>query len=212
MIPPGCLPDEGKRQFRVEISHSPRAAKSDSREGPMRRSLFAGALAASASLAAATHALSASLEGFGPAGQAACRLCEASSNLREKVTGSIPQHAIVLDFGNGVFWRNNRLIVIDLDHAVARTYRFPPEDQSPTTLSLMASRSLSADVVRGLTDKANVIWSPPLRQGPPPLPVPDRFETVYVVNGPVMATWLGGSNDPSWAAALTDAIRAVQAG
>jgi hypothetical protein len=178
----------------------------------MHKSTLVGAFGAFAAIAAAPHALSAPLEGFGLTSHGRCRLCEPSLNLKKNVTVAIPEHAIVLDFGNGAFWRNDPLVVVDLDQAEARTYRFPPEEQQPTKLTLVGTKAISSDVMRNLISKANVIWAPPPLQGPPRLHVTDVFETVYVVNGPVMASWLGGSDDPAWFVVLKEAIRPVEAG
>jgi hypothetical protein len=124
---------------------------------------------------------------------------------------AIPAHGILLDLGNGVFWRNERVIVVDLDAAQARTYRFAAKDQEPTKLVLVGTNALSADKVQDLIRKANLVWSPPPPDGPPPRPVPDVFETLFVVNGPTTARWQGGPNDPEWIATLKKAIRAVGA-
>jgi hypothetical protein len=154
--------------------------------------ILIGALAgAFAALAPYPPALAEELPQFGLADQTKCRVCEPALNLTKSVSVPMPEHAIVLDFGNGVFWRNDRLVVVDLDRAEARTYRFPAEEQQPTKLVLVGMKSLTPDVMRDLVRKANLVWNPPPLEGPPPLPVPDVFETVYVVNGPVMAAMAG---------------------
>lgn len=175
------------------------------------RSVLVAAMAALAGLAPRPRVLAAELLRFGPPSPTRCRVCESSSRLTGSLSVKIPAHAIVLDFGNGIFWRNSRLVVVDLDRAEAQTYRFEPKASRPTTLALLGTRALTQAVIRDLVRKTRLIWSPPLLRTPP-MPIPDVFETVYVVDGPVMAQWMGGENDPGWYSALKNAIRAIEAG
>jgi hypothetical protein len=135
------------------------------------------------------------LEGYG-APKSKCRTCERSADLRASVPFALPEHAIVFDVSNGVFWMSSRLLVVDLDRAEAITYRYPQDAERPTALEIAGRRGLSDDQIRELTAKAKLVWNPP-----PPKKLgtihSDTFQTLYVLDGAVLGKWLelGGGDD-----------------
>jgi hypothetical protein len=168
------------------------------------------ALAAAILIAAIGPANAADLSDFGPG--AKCPACEASQSLHQSFSVPIPEHAIVLDSGNGVFWQNSRLIVVDLDAGETRTYQFPRDKDGPTALRLGARQSLAPEKLQDLVAKANNVWNPPASKPPKVIMMrTDIFETLYVVNGARMARWTSIPGDPAWYAALTEAVRNSEA-
>lgn len=159
---------------------------------------------------ASSPALSDPLPGFGAPSKTPCWRCETSGTLRQKAAIPLPEHAIYLDFGNGVFWKNSQTILVDLDSAEVSVYRFPPDQDRPTKLQLVGKTALSPERVSDLLQKAAAIWNPPVPKLPPAM-APDVFETVYVVDGPTMASWMRGTANPAWYVALADAIRTAAA-
>jgi hypothetical protein len=67
--------------------------------------------------------------GFGPMAKNKRWRCEASRSLRQQASFPVPEHAAVLDMGNGPFWRNPRTWVVDLGSAEVLLYRYPPDHQ-----------------------------------------------------------------------------------
>jgi hypothetical protein len=144
------------------------------------------------------------LAGFG-APKSKCRTCESSKDFRANFSFPIPAHAIVFDFSNGVFWKNSRLLVVDLDGAEAITYRYPPEADRPTNLEIAGRRSIPADQIRELIGKANVVWNPPIPKQLGQMRT-DTFQTLYVIDGSVLGKWLEMGGGAKWFVELREEL------
>jgi hypothetical protein len=160
----------------------------------------------SAVVFASSPALSDPLPGFGAPSDTPCWRCEPSGTLRLKTDIPLPEHAIFLDFETGELWKNSQTILVDLDSAEVLVYRFPPDQDRPTKLQLVSKNTLSPERLSDLLQKAAASWNPPVPKLPPAT-IPDISETVYVVDGSTMASWMRGTSSPVWYVALTEAIR-----
>lgn len=130
-----------------------------------------------------------------------CRLCVPSDGFRRRADFPVPRRAIIFDFSNGVFWKNSRLLVVDVDREEAATYRFPPNADHPTRLELLERRSMPGELIR----MANVTWNPPRATAMEPMRT-DTFQTLYVVDGSIMAESLEVGGGAPWFTELRDQL------
>lgn len=158
-------------------------------------------------LVAACLTIDGTANGRAPGHERKCSQCESSTELRQSVGIPLPANALVYDFGNGPFWRNSYLVVIDLDRGEALTYRNPPDKETPSSLQLAGQERISPRDLDALRAMARVAWNPPVERPVKAVPAPtDMFETIYVLRGPTMARAVSLGNGPRWFAELLDKI------
>lgn len=157
---------------------------------------------------AACIAVPLSSQAAAPKQASPCARCEPSSKLRGAIDVRLPTNAIVYDFGNGPFWKNSYLLIIDLDAGEALTYRFPPDKPKPTTLQLAGKEKLAPHDLSVLREMAKTAWNPPRDKLPNSFPT-DTFQTIYILRGANMVEAMSLGNGPSWFSLLLNKIDAV---
>jgi hypothetical protein len=146
--------------------------------------------------------------GFGHPPKAKCRTCESAKELRTQTDFLVPDHGIIFDFSNGVFWRNSRLLVVDLDGAEAVTYRMPPEADHPTKLVVSGRRAIPNEELSELVRMAGMVWNPPISEKLEP-PHTDTFQELDVVDGPIVGKWLEMGGGALWFVKLREHLSAL---
>jgi hypothetical protein len=143
------------------------------------------------------------LPGFGHPSK--CRTCVSAKDIRAQTGFFVPQHGIVFDFDNGIFWRNSRILVVDFDAAEAVTYRMPPEPDHPTTLVVSGRRTISQAQLVELMKSATTVWNPPIPTKLEP-GLTDTFQELDVIDDSTMGRWLEIGGGAPWFVKFRDEL------
>ena len=100
--------------------------------------------------------------------------------------------------------------MVDLDRAEAITYRYPPEADQPTKLEIAGRRSISAEQIRELIGRTNVVWNPPIPKHLGQMRT-DTFQTLYVLDDAVLGKWLEVGGGAKWFVGLREELSGLLA-